>query len=94
MDLVSYSEARYNELVEAFRLFVDKLAVRDVRFVPVVATDGDNIVHRSQQMDWYRGETELNYLEGVYTGADANIVDLRLPDQYVIRHRIGSFTRG
>jgi len=87
MDLVRHSEARYNELVEAFRLFVDKLAVRDVRFVSVVATDGDNIVHRSQQMDWYRGETVLNYLEGVYIGADANRVDLRFPVQYVIRHR-------
>lgn len=86
MDLVAYSEPRYNELVEAFRPFVDRLGVRDVRFVPVVAIDGDNIVQRSEHMQWYRGETVLDYLEGVYTGADANRVDLRFPVQYVIRH--------
>jgi bifunctional enzyme CysN/CysC len=86
MDLVAYSEVRYNELVETFKPFVDKLGVKDVRFVPVVATDGDNIARRSEQMQWYRGETVLDYLEGVYTGADANRVDLRFPVQYVIRH--------
>jgi bifunctional enzyme CysN/CysC len=86
MDLVGYSEDRFNEIVEECRSFVDKLGVRDVRFVPVAAIDGDNIARRSDCMPWYRGETVLEYLEGVYISADANQVDLRLPVQCVIRH--------
>lgn len=87
MDLVSYSEQRFNELVEEFRPFVDKLGVKEVRFIPVVSIDGDNIANRSEHMPWYPGESVLEYLEGVYTGADVNHVDLRFPVQYVLRHR-------
>jgi bifunctional enzyme CysN/CysC len=86
MDLVEYSEERFNELVEGFRPFIDKLGVREVRFVPVVAVDGDNIVRSSDAMPWYQGETVLKYLEDVYIGADVNRVDLRFPVQYVLRH--------
>ncbi len=86
LDLVNYSEARFRELVEEYSSFVDKLGVKEVRFVPVVATDGDNIAQRSQRMPWYTGETVLEYLEEVYIGADTNRVDLRFPVQYVIRH--------
>lgn len=86
MDLVGYSERRFNEIAEGFRSFVDKLGVRDVRFIPVAAIDGDNIAQRSDAMPWYRGETVLEYLEGVYIGGDTNQVDLRFPVQYVIRH--------
>jgi bifunctional enzyme CysN/CysC len=87
MDLVGYSESRFVELVESFAPFVDKLGVKEVRFIPVVAVDGDSIVHRSLHMPWYRGETVLEYLEGVYIGADTNHVDLRFPVQYVLRHQ-------
>jgi bifunctional enzyme CysN/CysC len=86
MDLVNYSEARFQELLEGCKSFIDKFGVKEVRFVPVVAVDGDNIVQRSEHMPWYRGETVLEYLEGVYIGADVNQVDLRFPVQYVIRH--------
>jgi bifunctional enzyme CysN/CysC len=86
MDLVDYSESRFQELVENCQAFIDKFGVKEVRFVPVVAVDGDNIVERSERMPWYRGETVLEYLEGVYIGADSNQVDLRFPVQYVIRH--------
>jgi bifunctional enzyme CysN/CysC len=86
MDLVDYSEERFQELVENFRPFIDKLGVREVRFVPVVAADGDNIARRSEAMPWYRGETVLEYLEDVYITADLNHVDLRFPVQYVLRH--------
>jgi bifunctional enzyme CysN/CysC len=86
MDLVEYSQERFDELVQGFRPFIDKLGVKEVRFVPVVAVDGDNIVRRSESMPWYRGETVLEYLEDVYIGADVNRVDLRFPVQYVLRH--------
>lgn len=86
MDLVDYSQDRFDELVEGFRPFIDKLGVKEVRFVPVVAIDGDNIAKCSELMPWYRGETVLEYLEEVYIGADVNRVDLRFPVQYVLRH--------
>jgi bifunctional enzyme CysN/CysC len=86
MDLVSYSEERFQELVDSFSLFINKLGVKEVKFIPVVAIDGDNIARRSTQMPWYTGETVLEYLEEVFIGADTNQADLRLPIQYVIRH--------
>ncbi len=86
MDLVEYSQARFDELVHGFRPFIDRLGVKEVRFVPVVAIDGDNIARHSESMPWYRGETVLEYLEEVYIGADVNRVDLRFPVQYVVRH--------
>lgn len=87
MDLVGYAESRFREIVDTFSPFLDKLGVKDVRFVPVVATDGDNIAQRSSTMPWYTGETILQQLEEVYIGADANTVDLRFPVQWVIRHQ-------
>lgn len=86
MDLVDCSEARFQELVEEYTPFVNKLGVKELRFIPVVATDGDNIARRSDRMPWYSGETVLEYLEEVHIGADTNHVDLRFPVQYVIRH--------
>jgi bifunctional enzyme CysN/CysC len=86
MDLVNYSEDRFQEIVDDLSLFVDKLGVKEIKFIPVVALDGDNIARRSAHMPWYHGETVLEYLEDVYIGADVNHVDLRLPVQYVIRH--------
>jgi bifunctional enzyme CysN/CysC len=86
MDLVDCSEARFQELVDEYTPFVNKLGVKELRFIPVVATDGDNIARRSDRMPWYTGETVLEYLEEVHIGADTNHVDLRFPVQYVIRH--------
>lgn len=87
MDLVDYSESRFAEIVEDAGAFAGRLGVKEVRFVPVVAIDGDNIVHRSEHMPWYKGETVLECLEGAYISADANQVDLRVPIQCVIRHK-------
>jgi bifunctional enzyme CysN/CysC len=86
MDLVECQEARFQELVEEYTPFVNKLGVKDIRFIPVIATDGDNIAKRSDRMSWYHGETVLEYLEEVHVGADTNHIDLRFPVQYVIRH--------
>lgn len=87
MDLVDYSEARFNELKEEFTEFASKLGVRDIRFIPVVSLDGDNIVKPSAHMPWYHGETVESYLDEVYIAGDKNQVDLRFPVQWVIRHR-------
>ena len=85
MDLVGYSEQRFNEIVEEFRAFSRKLDVQDVKTIPISALEGDNVVEKSQRMPWYDGSTLLYHLETVNVGASANLVDFRLPVQYVIR---------
>ena len=85
MDLVGYSEARYQEIVAEYRAFAAKLNVRDVVYIPISALHGDNIVSQSENMPWYHGATLLHHLETVNIGAGRNNVDFRLPIQYVIR---------
>ena len=85
MDLVGYSEARFQEIVAEYRAFAAKLNVRDVVYIPISALYGDNIVSQSENMPWYHGATLLHHLETVNIGASRNIVDFRLPIQYVIR---------
>ncbi|MCY3990620.1 MAG: sulfate adenylyltransferase subunit CysN [Caldilineaceae bacterium] len=85
MDLVGYSEARYQEIVADYRAFAAKLNVRDIVYIPISALHGDNIVSQSENMPWYHGATLLHHLETVNIGAGRNNVDFRLPIQYVIR---------
>ncbi len=88
MDLVGWSEGRYNEVVDEFREFATRLDIHDLRFVPVSALVGDNVVNPSQNMSWYRGPTVLTLLEEIHVGSDQNMIDVRFPVQYVIRpHR-------
>jgi bifunctional enzyme CysN/CysC len=85
MDLVDYSEDRYHELVEEFRQFATRLDITDLRFVPVSALVGDNIVEESPNTPWYRGPSVLHLLEDIHVGSDRNMIDCRFPVQYVIR---------
>ncbi|HNR93424.1 MAG TPA: sulfate adenylyltransferase subunit CysN [Kiritimatiellia bacterium] len=85
MDAVDYSEKVYNEIKEGFEAFSHKLKIVDIRFVPISALKGDNVVSRSARMPWYDGESLLELLETIYIGSDRNLVDLRFPVQYVIR---------
>lgn len=85
MDLVEYSEERYEEIKEEFEKFSYKLDVKDVHFIPISALNGDNVVDRSKNMDWYEGSTLLYYLENVHIGSDQNFIDTRFPVQFVIR---------
>lgn len=85
MDLVDYSEKVFNLIKNEYSEFAAKLGVRDLRFIPVSALQGENIVHPGANMPWYRGETIMDYLENVFVGADTNMVDFRFPVQYVIR---------
>jgi bifunctional enzyme CysN/CysC len=88
MDLVDWSQDRYNEVVEDFRSFARRLDIHDLRFVPVSALQGDNIVEASENMPWYHGPTVLELLEDIHVGSDENLIDVRFPVQYVIRpHR-------
>ena len=85
MDLVDYSQDRYNEIVAEYKEFAAKLDVKDVRFVPISALHGDNVVDRSDKTSWYEGSTLLNLLETIHIGSDHNHIDCRFPVQTVIR---------
>ncbi|GHE88034.1 adenylyl-sulfate kinase [Amycolatopsis deserti] len=85
MDLVGWSRERFSEIREDFRRFAMKLDVTDLSFIPVSALHGDNVVHRSASMPWYEGTSLLHHLEEVHVASDRNLIDARLPVQYVIR---------
>ena len=85
MDLVDYSEERFNEIVAEYKDFAQKLNVHDIEFIPVSALMGDNVVDRSEKTPWYAGPPLLQFLENVTISADRNLVDFRFPVQYVVR---------
>jgi len=85
MDLVNYSEEGYNKVINQFEEFSSKLLVKDVRFIPISALNGDNVVNRSTNMDWYQGAPLLHTLETMYISSDINKVDARFPVQIVLR---------
>jgi len=85
MDLVDYKENVYNDIQKQFEAISSKLNIQDVRFVPISALKGDNVVERSTVMDWYEGPTLMYLLENIHIGSDNNFTDGRFPVQYVIR---------
>jgi bifunctional enzyme CysN/CysC len=85
MDLVDWSEARYDEIAKDYSDFARRLGVDDLTFIPMSALLGDNVVDESENMPWYRGSTLLHHLEHVNVGAHRNLVDFRFPVQYVVR---------
>jgi sulfate adenylyltransferase subunit 1 len=85
MDLVNFSEAVYNSIIESFEEFAKPLNLKEISFIPVSALAGDNVVTKSQHTDWYQGKTLLDYLETVQIVNSAKKVDSRFQVQYVIR---------
>lgn len=85
MDLVDYGEEKFNDIKKSFEDFAAKLDVKDVRFIPISALKGDNVVNRSEKMKWYEGSTLLYTLETIHIGSDHNHIDCRFPVQTVIR---------
>lgn len=85
MDLVDWSEARYNGICEDYNDAILRMDFSDIHFIPVSSLLGDNVVHPSAHMPWYEGPTLLHHLEHVNIATDRNLVDLRFPVQYVIR---------
>ncbi len=85
MDLVDFSEEAYEAVKNRFMEFAPKLDIRDIDFIPISALKGDNVVERSENMDWYKGGTLMHLLENVYIAGDQNHIDARFPVQYVIR---------
>ncbi|MEM6628619.1 MAG: sulfate adenylyltransferase subunit CysN [Bacteroidota bacterium] len=85
MDLVDYQEDTYEKIKEQYESFSSKLGIPDIRFIPLSALVGDNVVNKSENMPWYEGGTLLYTLENVHISHDYNFVDVRFPVQYVIR---------
>jgi sulfate adenylyltransferase subunit 1 len=85
MDLVDYSEQVFNKVVEQYHEFASKLDIKDIRYIPISALDGDNVVNRSENMNWYKGASLLDTLETIHIGSDENHMDARFPVQTVIR---------
>ncbi|HKJ56867.1 MAG TPA: GTP-binding protein [Nitriliruptoraceae bacterium] len=85
MDLVDWSQDAYDEVVAEFRDFATRLNISDLRFVPVSALTGDNVVDHSANMAWYHGPSVLELLEEIHISSDRNLIDVRFPVQYVIR---------
>lgn len=85
MDLVDYEESVYRKIVDDFKQFASRLNLANIKFIPISALHGDNVVNKSDRTPWYRGESLLYFLETVYIGSNQNHVEARFPVQYVIR---------
>ncbi|MER7557767.1 sulfate adenylyltransferase subunit 1 [Nocardioides luteus] len=85
MDLVDYSQEVYSKISAEFTAFATKLNIPDLEVIPISALQGDNVVQRSENMSWYSGPTLMHHLEHVHVASDRDLVDVRLPVQYVIR---------
>jgi sulfate adenylyltransferase subunit 1 len=91
MDLVDFSEEKYEEIKKDYLSFISKMDIPDVHIIPISALDGDNILESSEKMPWYKGNSYLYTLENVHLGADYNMVDCRFPVQRVIRPQSEKF---
>jgi len=85
MDLVDYSEERFDEICSEYRAFITQLNIPDVDFIPISALKGDNVVDLSEKTPWYHGRSMLEFLETVHIHSDNNYSDFRFPVQYVVR---------
>ena len=85
MDLVDWSQDRFQEIKDQFEEFLPRLDIKDVKFIPVSALNGDNIVTTSEHTPWYPGPTLLGHLETVHIASDSNLTNFRFPVQWVNR---------
>jgi len=89
MDLVEYDQARFNQIVEDFQQLLDQapFKVQEVKFIPISSLYGENVVSKAGKIDWYKGETLLEYLEQVEFDHEDSNHPARFPVQQVIRPR-------
>ncbi len=86
MDLVDFSEDKYNEILANYEEFADEINLStDITFIPLSALNGDNVVNLSSKSPWYKGNTLMNTLETIEIESDRDLVHFRMPVQYVNR---------
>lgn len=109
MDLVDYSEDVYNNIVIEYEKFAQTLNIKELSYIPVSALSGENVVNRSEKLNWYKGKTLLDLIETIEIKKDLSREESRFQVQYVIRPQTeslhdyrgyagkilsGSFTKG
>ncbi len=85
MDLVDYSQARFEEIAQAFRRLAAQLDFGEIRAIPISALNGDMVVDRGDALGWYTGPTLLEWLERAHTRGKGGDGPMRLPIQRVVR---------
>ena len=85
MDLADWSQERFLDIRDEFEEFLPRLDIKDVKYIPISALNGDNVVSASPKTPWYQGPTLLGHLESVHIGSDWNLNGFRLPVQWVNR---------
>jgi sulfate adenylyltransferase subunit 1 len=87
MDLVDYDQAAFEAICTEYRAFAQKIGIRDVRFIPLSALNGDMVVERGERLSWYDGPTLMEILEATPAAHTEKAEDFRFPVQYVCRPR-------
>jgi sulfate adenylyltransferase subunit 1 len=85
MDLVDYSQERYKKIQEEYLSLAGSLDIPDIRFVPISALKGDNVVHSSENLRWFRGSTLMEYLENISIDSNVSAEEFRFPVQLISR---------
>ena len=85
MDLVNYSQDVFNNIVIDYQQVASSLGLKEVKYIPISALNGDNIVEKSDKFSWYEGESLLHYLENIVLDSDINLTDARFSVQFVVR---------
>jgi len=85
MDLMDYKEEVFNKVIADYENVASKMAIKDIRYLPISALHGDNVVNESENMPWYNGAPLLDVLENLHISSDYNKIDPRFPVQTVIR---------
>jgi sulfate adenylyltransferase large subunit len=85
MDLVDFSQERFDDICADLAALADRLGIPDLRAIPISALRGDNVVDATDAMPWYDGPTLLEHLERVELGGERNVSDRRFPVQWVVR---------
>ena len=83
MDLVAWSRTIYDEIVEVYRDYAQRLDLTNVTCIPVSALTGDNVIEPSAAMGWYRGSTLLQALDSADAATDRESMPFRMPVQRV-----------
>lgn len=91
MDMVDYSKQRFEEIVGEYRRFAAQLGLHDVHCIPLSALNGDMVVDRGGNLDWYIGPPLLELLETIVIEHDVNTRDFRFPVQWVCRPQTGEY---
>ena len=91
MDMINWKESVFNNIREELSVLLKKLDITDAHYIPISAKYGDNVVDRSDKMDWYQGKTFLNLIETIEIRKNKNPENKRFPVQTIIRPHTSEF---